>query len=226
MKAHKVSLILPCYNEEQALPLILKAIPEFINEVIVVDNGSTDKSRAIAQQYPVMVVFEEKRGYGSALIRGINESKGDVLVLMDCDGTYSFEDVRKMLHYMEEHSIDFLHGCRLPIEDKNAMSLINNMCNRLTTRMINFLFNLNIKDFQSGLIVFKRELWNSIAFKNKGMEFSQNIKIYSHLHKGSRCAERKIDYKPRIGKSKFSKVHDSICILTSLANICIARFVK
>src|ERR671925_1186424 len=94
-----VSVVLPCLNEERAVGKVVDDAWEGIEsvggdgEVIVVDNGSTDRSREIAEEHGARVVREPRRGYGSAYLRGLAEARGDYLVMVDADGTYPIREL-------------------------------------------------------------------------------------------------------------------------------------
>ena len=216
----KISIIIPCLNEEQALPVILNQIPKFIDEAIVVDNGSTDKSVEVAQRYSVKIVYEELKGYGASLLKGINSANGDIVCLLDADATYSFEDLEGLLILMEKENLDFVSGCRFPLIDKeHSMPLVNKMANLFISWFIGFLFGVRIKDSQSGLMVFRKEFFNTLEVHNKLMGFSQELKIRALLAKGSRCREKHIYYGLRIGESKFRKIQDGTQNFLSLLNL-------
>src|SRR4051812_48731835 len=92
-----VSVVLPCLNEEETIAAVVdEAAAAFVaaglrGEVIVVDNGSTDRSAAIAEAHGASVVAESRRGYGRAYLTGIASARGEVLVLADADGTYPLD---------------------------------------------------------------------------------------------------------------------------------------
>jgi glycosyltransferase involved in cell wall biosynthesis len=207
----KVSIIIPCLNEELALPIILQKIPEFIDEVIIVDNGSTDKSVEVASRYPVKIVREELRGYGAAHLKGINSATGDILALLDADDTYSMKDLESILGLMEKDNLDFVSGCRFPLIDPaQTMPFINKIANAFISWLTTVLFGARIKDSQSGLMVFRRDFFSCLGVENKGMGFSQELKIRAWLAKDARCAEQHIHYGVRIGDSKFRKLPDGL----------------
>ena len=209
--AQRISVVIPCYNEAQALPAILSAIPKSISEVIVVDNGSTDDSGQIAQKFFARVVHENIKGYGSAILTGIQHASGDIIALFDGDGTYPIEDFMKALIFMRDHDLDFLSGCRFPLSDETkAMPIVNQWANHGISWLTAILFRIHLKDSQSGLMIFKKRLFDKIHVNNKGMGFSQELKIKAWLVNNARCSEMHIHYNSRIGESKFRKIPDGL----------------
>ena len=219
LKDQKISLVIPCLNEAQALPGLLERIPEGITEVMVVDNGSTDGSADVARKYSATVITEDVKGYGSALLRGIAHAQGDIIALLDADGTYSIQDLTDLLILMETDHLDLISGCRFPLVDPAAMPLANTLANHFISWFISVQFRINIKDSQSGLIIFKRNLLDKITIKNKGMGFSQEIKIKAWLQPDVRCTEKHIHYKVRIGKSNFNGIKDALKNLFALITV-------
>src|SRR3990167_5693286 len=111
----EVSIVLPCLNEEEAIASCINKIKEVLakekinGEIIVADNGSTDRSREIAQKLGAKVVVETQRGYGSAYLRGLKEAKGKYIISGDADNSYDFYDIPKFLKPLKE-GCDFVMG--------------------------------------------------------------------------------------------------------------------
>lgn len=211
----KVSVVIPCLNEELALPSVFAKIPPCIDEVIFVDNGSTDNSIQVAQRFTVNVVIEKEKGYGAALKKGIQSSNGDVLVLLDGDGTYPVEEIENILRFMCNKGFDFVSANRFPLTNPKAMPVINIISNSFISWLARVLLKINIRDLLTGMVIFKKKSLSRVTLQARGMEFTQEIKIKFYSDVVLRCAEYHIDYSPRIGKSKFKKIKDSIEILSA-----------
>lgn len=202
----KVSLIIPCYNEETGITRVLKTKPIFVDEVIVVDNNSTDKTSDVAKKYGATVVHEKKIGYGQAYIAGLPKASGDIIVTLDGDNSYPLFELEKMLLHMEKRHYDFVNGCRYPLIHKNVQPFINKITNYFMSWLIRVLFKINLKDSQSGMMVLKKGILEKIKIQNTGMGFSQEIKIKAFLHPEINCGEVHISYLKRIEKVKFKKI--------------------
>ena len=121
----KVSVIIPALNEEESLPGLLAAIPEeAVNEVIVVDNGSTDRTAVVAQHCGARVVSENFRGYGAACWAGFKATQGEILVFMDGDESFSPVEISKLTAPIIQGEADLVLGSRtLRAEDVQAVPL-------------------------------------------------------------------------------------------------------
>lgn len=206
LRNKRISLLIPCYNEEEGIVKMLTSTPSFVDEVIIIDNGSTDNTTAVAKQYRAIVISEKKKGYGYAYQAGLAKAGGDIVVLLDGDNSYPLSEVEKLLLYLEKEHCDFVVGCRYPLINKNAQVFINKIANYFISWLIRTLFRVNIRDSQSGMIVFNKDILNKIKICNTGMGFSQEIKIKAFLHSDINCGEMRISYLPRTGEVKFRKI--------------------
>lgn len=209
----KITVVIPCYNEEAGIKEVCRAMPSFIDEVLVVDNNSDDGTADVARRYGAKVLFVKERGYGLAYQKGLLAAGGDIIVMMDGDDSYDVSEIKKFLFHMETKNHDFLSGCRFPLSKKRAMPVIKRLSNYLFSYLIKKSFCINLIDSQSGMIVFKRYLLKQILPINQGMGFSHEIKLKAWLNPSIKCAELRISYKVRRGVVKFRCVQDSIKIL-------------
>ena len=139
-----VSVVLPAYNEE---PNIRRAVDEFfatgvVDEVIVVDNNSRDRTLEQARQTTARVVQEAKQGYGNALRRGLRESTGDLIVMSEPDGTFVARDILKLLAYSED--FEMVCGTRTTQEliwEQANMGWFLRLGNWAVAKMIQFLYD-------------------------------------------------------------------------------------
>ena len=122
-KGQSITVIIPCLNEEQGVAKVLRAMPEFVDEDIVVDNGSTDKTADIAASLGAKVICEELRGYGRAYRRGFSCATGDLIVTLDGDHSYPVDGVSYLLEAYLHLEVDFLNASRFPVREQRAMSL-------------------------------------------------------------------------------------------------------
>src|SRR2546423_3603500 len=87
-KGLSVSVVIPCFNEERGIASVLESMPKYVDQIVVVDNNSTDDTGRIALQLGAEVVFETKKGYGNAYQAGFPLARGDIVATADGDGTY------------------------------------------------------------------------------------------------------------------------------------------
>src|SRR5258708_29765094 len=109
-KGQKITVIIPCLNEEQGIEQILRRMPEFVDETIVVDNGSTDRTADIARSLGAQVIREEVRGYGRSYRRGFAKATGDIIVTLDGDHSYPVEPLSYLLEAFLHLELYFLNA--------------------------------------------------------------------------------------------------------------------
>jgi hypothetical protein len=209
-KNTKISLVIPCYNEEAGIAEILKRISSLFDEVIIVDNASTDGTSEKARRLGAKVVFEKQKGYGQAYAAGFRAASGDIIVAMDGDNSYPIEEAGRLINFLLANDFDFVSGCRFPLQQKNAMATLNKVGNYILTLVFCLITFKKIKDSQSGMWVFKREILKEMKLKSRGMAFSEEIKMEAILNKNIKFAEVPIDYSERIGWVKLKKWKDGL----------------
>src|SRR5690349_20764602 len=105
-KGQRITVIIPCLNEEQGIEKVLRAMPEFVDERIVVDNASTDRTSEVARQLGATVIHEEVRGYGRAYKRGFGEATGDLIITLDGDHSYPVDALSYLLEAFLHLNVD------------------------------------------------------------------------------------------------------------------------
>lgn len=213
------SIIIPCFNEEESLLEVLKTMPKEAYEVIVVDNNSTDKTGDVARAHGAKVVVEKTQGYGAAIRKGLEVAKGDILVVLDGDGQYPAEKIVEVVLYLQKKKIDFISCARFPLANKKSLPFVRRIGNWLFTATTNILFGLGIKDSQSGMWVFKREVLKKMTLVSDGMPLSEEIKIKAACHPDIIFEEFHIPYYERIGESKLFPLKDGVINLFFLLRL-------
>jgi glycosyltransferase involved in cell wall biosynthesis len=177
-------------------------------EVIIVDNGSTDRSAEFATAAGARVVREEERGYGAALRRGFREARGRYMVMGDCDGTYDFSQLDPLVGPLEQ-GYDLVMGNRL--SDQLAPGAMPWAHRFIGTPMISWVLRLftgaKITDSQCGLRAMRRDAVQDLHLRSPGMEFASEM-ILKAMRKGLRITEVPISYDVRTGDSKLSTFRD------------------
>jgi glycosyltransferase involved in cell wall biosynthesis len=205
--ALKLSLVIPCYNEEDGVREVIGRCPPDVDEIVVVDNNCTDRTAEVARSLGARVVAEKRPGYGAAYKAGLAAATGDVIVTLDGDGTYPPEAIPQLVDTLVAKRWDFLSASRFPLADKTAMSVTNQLGNWVLTATAMLLFFQPIRDSQSGMWVFRRSILERLRVTSDGMPFSQEIKLEAIL-RGCRFGETHIAYGARIGEVKLQKWRD------------------
>jgi glycosyltransferase involved in cell wall biosynthesis len=200
-KGNRISLVMPCLNEEKGLREIFRDLPAFVDEVVVVDNGSTDNTAAVARSFGATVAAEKRRGYGIAYKTGLRCATGDIIVTMDGDGTYPRNFIPVLLDVMCEEGWDFISCDRTGHKDKPS-NWLRVFGNDVLNFFIFCLFFFHIRDSQSGMWVFRRELLPRMNLTSDTMAFSEEIKVEAFTLKDVHAKELPIYYKERHGVSK------------------------
>jgi len=211
-----VTVVIPCLNEEEGIQAVLGAKPDWVDEVIVVDNGSTDRTAEVAESMGAYVVQESLRGYGSAYKRGFAHAKTDIICCLDGDHSYPIADLGRLIDVFMHYDVDFLSACRFPILNQEAMSFKHWIGNKLLSFAMAILFVYPIEDSQSGMWVFRRAILDQIKLTSNGMPFSEEIKIEVLRNKKLRFKEEHIKYSARKGEIKLRPYRDGIRNLSFL----------
>ena len=210
-----LSAVIPCHNEENGVREVIGRMPACIDEIVVVDNNSTDRTAGVAASLGARVIAERTPGYGAAYKAGLAAATGDVIITMDGDGTYPPEEITRLVDQLVDQSLDFLSASRFPLSDPRAMGFTNRVGNWVLTITAMALFSRPLHDSQSGMWVFRRALLQKLELTSDGMPFSQEIKLEALL-RGARFDESHIPYGARIGEVKLQKWRDGWLNLTFL----------
>jgi len=210
----EISVVMPCLNEEDSVGRCVHQAQEGIaatgltGEVVVVDNGSTDRSADAAAAAGARVVSEPVRGYGRAYLRGFAAARGRLIVMGDSDGTYDFSRLDRLVAALGEGN-DYVLGSRFTgTIERGAMPWSHRyLGNPVLTRLLNRFFGLSTSDAHSGMRAFTREAYERMELRCEGMEFASEIVIKA-ARAGLRIAEVPISYRPRVGESKLSALRD------------------
>lgn len=209
-KSQRITVVIPCLNEEQGIEQVLRRLPEFVDEVIVVDNASTDRTAEVARSLGAKVVHEDVRGYGRSYKRGFSMATGDIIITLDGDHSYPVDALSYLLEAFLHLEADFLNASRFPVRDRQAMSFKHKFGNLVLSLFMSILFLRWVRDSQSGMWVFRRSILESMTLESDGMAFSEEIKIEALLHPTARFEEISISYSSRLGEIKLNPWRDGI----------------
>ncbi len=189
----ELSVVIPCLNEAETIGICLEKISRIFSghdiagEIVVADNGSEDDSREIAAKMGARVISVVDKGYGSALMGGIEASQGRFILMADADDSYDFLEIPKFIEKLRQ-GFDLVQGCRLPAGGgtvlEGAMPFSHRWIgNPFFSWLSRRWFNTPIHDIYCGMRGFTREAYDRWHLRCKGMEFATEMIIKSSLMK-------------------------------------------
>ena len=203
-----ISVVIPCYNEEEGVKHTIEMLPDCVDEVVVVDNNSTDRTSEVATAMGARVVFEKRKGYGAAYKAGLPAVTKDVTVTLDGDGTYPAEQIPELVDYLVDNDIDFISASRFPLQNPKAMNFSNKVGNNILTIAMFVLYGKPVKDSQSGMWIFRSAVYPKLNVTSDGMPLSEEIKIEAIRNRDVKFSEYHVNYHPRVGEVKLEKWRD------------------
>lgn len=201
----EVSVVMPCLNEADTVATCIRKAKAALvrhgitGEVIVADNGSTDRSREIAAAEGARLIEVEDKGYGSALMGGIAAARGRYVVMADADDSYDFGEIGKFVEKLREGN-DLVQGCRLPAGGGRVMAgampfLHRRIGNPGLTMLVRSWFRAPVNDVYCGMRGFTKALYERLDQRCTGMEFATEMIVKSSL-RHERIAEVPITLYP------------------------------
>lgn len=204
----KISVIIPAYNEENAIDSVIRDIPKkMVYRIIVVDNGSEDNTFSKAQNAGAYVVSEPRRGYGNACLKGILNLDPDTEIVVFLDGDYSDypEDMEHLVRPIITNKADLTIGSRVAEKlEKGALLLRARIGNRLATFLLRIFFGFRFTDLGPFRAIRYKSLMQ-MDMKDKDFGWTVEMQIKAVLNK-LRIVEVPVHYRKRIGKSKITGI--------------------
>lgn len=205
-----MTVVIPCLNEERGIEQVLGRMPAFVDEIIVVDNDSTDRTAEVARAHGARVIREKVRGYGRAYKTGLIEAQGDIIVTLDGDHSYPVDAISYLLEVFLHSGVRFLSASRFPLKNKRAMSFKHRVGNKILSFALSLLYFRWVRDSQSGMWVFERDCLKEMKLVSDGMAFSEEIKIEAMRNRRIGFREIYIDYSNRMGEIKLKPWRDGL----------------
>ena len=207
MKA-AVNVIIPALNESDSISKVIGDIPDFVQEIIVVDNGSTDTTAEMAKNAGATVLHESKKGYGRACLKGLDylknsDQKTDIVVFLDGDYSDYPEQMSDIIAPITNNNMDFVLGSRKKnLSERGAMQPQQRFGNWLATRLMTLFFNSKFTDLGPFRAI-KYEVLNSLDMRDQTYGWTVEMQLKILKQKFTYC-EIPVKYRNRIGVSKVS----------------------
>jgi glycosyltransferase involved in cell wall biosynthesis len=217
-KIGMVSVVIPTLNEAGSILETVTTIEKelaYPKEIIVVDGNSTDGTKEIVKDTNCRLIIEPRRGYGIALRTGMKQAKGDVVVMVDGDGTYEVRHINLLLDAMIRSDAEMCLATRM-FDPNKAMGLMNFVANKIMTFFFNMLFMQFLSDTQSGFRAISHSAIEKVELNVDDMAFATEI-LVQFAKKGFKMVEVPSVYRSRkYGKTKLRKIKSGVEIFTTM----------
>ena len=218
VRVDKVSLVIPTLNEGRNIGFVLEHVPDRVDEIIIVDGHSTDDTIAAARAVrpDVVIVQQVGAGKGSALRAGFAAASGDIIVMMDADGSMDPAEILSYV-YAIEAGYEFVKGSRaIKGGGSEDLTLIRRFGNFALTSAVNMLFLVPFSDLCYGFVGFRKDRLDDLALMSRGFEFETEIAIRA-IKVGLRIAEvPSNESNRRFGTSNLSAFRDGKRVLRTI----------
>lgn len=217
-----VSVVIPTLNEAMNLPWVLRRMPSYVDEVIVVDGRSTDLTVDVARsvRVDVVVVAEPRKGKGIAVRSGFAAAAGDIIVMLDADGSMDPREIGWFVAPLQ-HDYDFVKGSRYVTGGGSEdLTWLRSVGNRTLTQLANTVLHSNYSDLCYGYIAFRRQCLEVLELESDGFEIETEL-IVRAARAGLRIAEvPSIELSRISGDSNLRTFRDGWRVLHTLAKEC------
>lgn len=177
----RISIVVPTLNESRNIKYLFSNIPNFVDEIVVVDGNSTDGTRDEIMKYrnDAKIIIENRLGKGQALKTGFENASGDIVVIMDADGSHDPKELPRLLEPVLD-GYDASHGSRLlPGGGSNDFSVFRKLGNKMFVSLVNYMYGSEYTDLCYGYRAFKKEAIDKMTCRSKGFEIEteQSIRV-------------------------------------------------
>jgi glycosyltransferase involved in cell wall biosynthesis len=217
----KTTVVLPAYNEEEALPKTLNEYIEYVDEIIIVNDGSKDGTEKIAQDYAAKngkiryVRHDVNQGKPAALRTGVKHSTGDILIFTDADCTYPARYIPDFIKKIN-NGADMVLGAR--VFNNTNIPKFNRIGNRIFSLLITYFCYTRVIDAQTGYRAMRKKIFSELDVDAKNLEYETKMTMRA-AKLGYNMAEVPIEYRKRVGKSKLNPIKDGFYMLKSIPTI-------
>lgn len=219
------SIILPAFNEEKSISKFIKDIKKLkvFDEIIAVNNNSTDRTKAAIQENDVSYFFEKKKGFGASLKKGLDNAKSDLIVICEPDGSFKSNDSIKLLKLSKKYDAVFT------TRTNSEMNFYLKYGNKLYAKILCLLFNgPSLSDVGSSYRLFKRSDYNKFKKKLKyiGPEFQIELTI-NLINQNLKIIETPVYYGKRIGRSNYTgNFYSSFKVAIRFSKVVLLKFFR
>ena len=219
-KVEMVSVVIPTLNEAGNILETVTTIHNelaYPKEIIIVDGNSTDGTREIVKKTEFCrLIIEPRRGYGLALRTGMKNAKGDVVVMVDGDGTYEVKHINLLVDTLIENDAELCQATRM-YDLRKAMGFTNFVANKIITFFFDFFYSQFLSDTQSGFRAICRSALEKVDLVEDDMAFATEM-LVQFAKKGFKMVEVPSSYRPRkYGNPKMRRIKSGIEIFTTMA---------
>ncbi|MBI9048206.1 MAG: glycosyltransferase family 2 protein [Anaerolineaceae bacterium] len=227
----KLTAVIPVFNEQETIVEVVDWVKKtnLIDEIMIVDDGSSDGTREILKQYEsdpqIRVILQLKNeGKGSAVITGIHNATGDLVVIQDADLEYDPNDYAVLLKpFQDDPTTQVVYGTRFSKQRKNDFLFWNKLANRILTMITNILYFSRLTDMETCYKLFRKELADDMVLHARGFEFEPEFTA-KLIKRKIKIKEVPIYFKPRdYTQGKKIKVSDAFKAIWTLIKY---RFVE
>ena len=219
-----LTLVIPAKNEKESLPEVLEELKNYNLEILIVLEKEDKETIESARNYNCKILYQNGKGYGDALIFGINSVKTGLFCIFNADGSFDPKEINKMIEQMNYENADFVFGTRY---EKNCGSdddtIITSVGNFIFTKIGNLFFNLNITDILYTYIIGKTLKAKELNLSSKDFKFCVELPIKAK-RKGYKLVTSKAYERSRIGgKKKVNVFKDGFMILLEMIRLFFLR---
>ena len=206
----KVTAVIPAKNEEEGIEKIIKNVSRFVDEVLVVDGHSKDKTRQIAKECGAKVVLDGGKGKGDGIRTGVRKAKGDIIVFIDADGSHNPKDIPKLIKPIKNEKADLVVASRAKGGSDEIRldldGLFRQIGSEIAAILVNFRWRANLTDIQNGFRAIRKKTALALKLESDGFEIEEEM-IMKCLKRGVRIMEvAGHEYQRKWGVSKLPTI--------------------
>lgn len=215
-----LTLVIPAKNEKESLPIVLHELEKYnLQKVVVLEETDTETIEAI-KEFDLKILYQIKKGYGAALIEGIESVKTNYFAIFNADGSFNPSELEQMFEKITKTNADLVFGTRYEegcgSDDDNLVTLVGNF---IFTKIGKILFRLNITDILYTYVVGKTNLVNDLKIKNYDFSYCIALPIFAKRNNLNLSNSKSFERKRIAGTKKVNAIKDGFLILYSMMKL-------